>query len=68
MKYNSQHIIVFISVFFLFACKAKAQQELPTDKKATKETVSLYNNLKKLSSKGFMFGHQDDLAYGVNWR
>ncbi len=68
MKYKSQHIIVFISVFFLLACKAKAQQELPTDKKATKETVSLYNNLKKLSSKGFMFGHQDDLAYGVNWR
>ena len=68
MKYNSQYIIVFISVFFLLACRVNAQQELPTDKKATKETVRLYNNLKKLAAKGFMFGHQDDLAYGVNWK
>ncbi len=68
MKYNSQHISFFISVFFLLACQAKAQQELPSDKKASKETKALYNNLKKLTSKGFMFGHQDDLAYGVNWK
>ena len=37
---------------------------LPIDKKATKETVNLYNNLKKLLDKGIMFGHQDALAYG----
>jgi mannan endo-1,4-beta-mannosidase len=43
-------------------------KELPADKNATVQTVNLYNNLKKLSQKGFMFGHQDDLAYGVNWR
>lgn len=43
-------------------------KELPADKNATAQTVNLYNNLKKLSQKGFMFGHQDDLAYGVNWR
>src|SRR6187401_2729122 len=42
--------------------------ELPIDKKATKETVNLYNNLKKLLNKGIMFGHQDDLAYGVGWK
>jgi mannan endo-1,4-beta-mannosidase len=40
----------------------------PSDKLATKETVNLYKNLKKLLNKGVMFGHQDDLAYGVNWR
>jgi beta-mannanase len=43
-------------------------QVLPADKNATAETVSLYNNLPKLASKGFMFGHQDDLAYGVEWK
>jgi mannan endo-1,4-beta-mannosidase len=43
-------------------------KELPADKGATTATIALYNNLKKLSAKGFMFGHQDDLAYGVNWR
>lgn len=40
----------------------------PSDKLATKETVNLYKNLKKLLNKGVMFGHQDDLAYGVGWK
>ncbi len=44
------------------------ERELPADKKATKETIALYNNLKKLLNKGIMFGHQDDLAYGVGWK
>jgi Glycosyl hydrolase family 26 len=43
-------------------------QDYPCDKKASPETIHLYNNLKKLAGKGFMFGHQDDLAYGVNWK
>ena len=42
--------------------------ELPIDKQATKETVNLYKNLKKLLNKGIMFGHQDALAYGVGWK
>jgi hypothetical protein len=46
----------------------QAQESGPSDKLATKETANLYRNLKKLVKKGFMFGHQDDLAYGVNWR
>jgi mannan endo-1,4-beta-mannosidase len=40
----------------------------PADKEASRETVNLYNNLFKLAEKGFMFGHQDDLAYGVEWK
>ena len=42
--------------------------DLPLDKDATKQTVNLYHNLKKLEQKGIMFGHQDDLAYGVGWK
>ncbi|MDQ6843398.1 MAG: cellulase family glycosylhydrolase, partial [Bacteroidota bacterium] len=42
--------------------------ELPSDKNATKETAALYHNLKSLLLKGTMFGHQDDLAYGVGWK
>lgn len=38
------------------------------DTKATKETRYLLNNLHKQISKGIMFGHQDDLAYGVGWK
>ncbi|MBS1596831.1 MAG: beta-mannosidase [Bacteroidetes bacterium] len=43
-------------------------QNLPVDKKATTQTIHLYQNLKRLSGKGFLFGHQDDLAYGVGWK
>lgn len=39
-----------------------------SDKKATTETKSLYKELNILTQKGFLFGHQDDLAYGVKWK
>jgi mannan endo-1,4-beta-mannosidase len=38
------------------------------DNEATPETNNLYQNLFKLREKGILFGHQDDLAYGVNWK
>ncbi len=38
------------------------------DGNATSETVALYQNLKTISSQGYIFGHQDDDAYGVGWR
>lgn len=40
----------------------------PIDKNATRETVNQYHNLKKVLSKGILFGHQDDLAYGFGWK
>ncbi|MEO5996668.1 MAG: glycosyl hydrolase [Chitinophagaceae bacterium] len=46
----------------------QAAAYLPVDKNATSQTINLYHNLKKLVNKGVMFGHQDDLAYGVNWK
>jgi mannan endo-1,4-beta-mannosidase len=36
--------------------------------KSTVETVILYEKLTKLADKSILFGHQDDLAYGVNWK
>lgn len=58
---------------FLVACRAAPVHKTlvldgPVDKMATKETVNLYRNLKQLVNKGVMFGHQDDLAYGVGWK
>lgn len=35
--------------------------------KHTPETESLLSNLKKVSSKGIMFGHHDDTVYGIGW-
>lgn len=62
----------YIVVILVFACchQALRAQEvfIPCDANATKETKALYSNLKRTSQKGYLFGHQDDLAYGVNWR
>ncbi|MFL5581279.1 MAG: glycoside hydrolase family 26 protein [Gemmatimonadaceae bacterium] len=39
----------------------------PMDSRATSETRALFHNLRALARTGVMFGHQDDLAYGVTW-
>lgn len=61
-------IIIYCLIAILPGYACQAQADLPADKNATRETVQLYRNLKKLSQKGYLFGHQDDLAYGVEWR
>ena len=40
----------------------------PLDDKATQETINLYRNLHAWQGKSVLFGHQDALAYGVNWK
>jgi hypothetical protein len=68
VKNQAVRLLMFC-IILGFVCKTSAQKlDLPADKKATKETVQLYRNLKKLAVNGFLFGHQDDLAYGVNWK
>lgn len=58
--------LLFFLVIGSLSCSG--QDYLPADKEATTETRALYQNLKRLAEKGFMFGHQDDLAYGVTWK
>lgn len=41
--------------------------QTPIDKKATRKTKALLANLHRYSEDQIMFGHQDDLAYGVDW-
>jgi hypothetical protein len=48
--------------------EVNGQEGIPIDKGATRETINLYRNLRRVLNKGFMFGHQDDLAYGVGWK
>src|SRR5215216_7568366 len=60
------NLLFFVAIIVCY--HSAAQVHFPSDKQATKETIALYKNLKKLLNKGFMFGHQDDLAYGVNWK
>lgn len=61
MKYAT---LIILSIIFLDGI---AQTNMPADKHATPETINLYNNLMLLQHKGMMFGHQDDLAYGIGW-
>lgn len=49
------------------AINLQAQNGLPGDKAATRETRMLYGNMYKLVQTKVIFGHQDDLAYGVGW-
>jgi len=60
--------VFFLSTSFLFKEIDIYQQIKTVDKKATKETKALYQNLKKIKETGILFGHQDDLAYGVHWK
>lgn len=64
MKTN---VLLFISASLL-SISCKSQEIKLCDVEATKETKILFQNLNKLKEKGFMMGHQDALAYGVNWR
>jgi mannan endo-1,4-beta-mannosidase len=57
-KKNALLFIFIIAGHFLFA---------QIDKKATKETKNLYNNLKKISKEHILFGHQHALEYGHGW-
>jgi mannan endo-1,4-beta-mannosidase len=43
------------------------REPLPVDRRATPETRALFVNLRRLAGKAVLFGHQDDLAYGVQW-
>lgn len=66
-------IAILIASFFVgTGCSSKVQttntKSSLSDEKATPETKVLYNNLKKLTNTSILFGHQDDLAYGVNWK
>ncbi|HEY8935012.1 MAG TPA: glycosyl hydrolase [Cyclobacteriaceae bacterium] len=57
-----------IILFFLLTSSflsLTAQQLI--DKNATKETKRLYSNLNHLTQKGIMFGHHEDMAYGIDW-
>lgn len=58
--------LILLLAFVGWCTLANAQQ--PIDKAATKPTRALLANLHQIAKKGFMFGHQDDLAYGVHWK
>jgi len=69
-------VVAFYCCVFLFFSvslrhkDARAQSSHYTliNKNATDRTRALYENLQWYKGKRIMFGHQDDLAIGVNWK
>ena len=61
-----KNIFLLIS---LVICSGRLNAQTPSDKEATARTQHLYENLMTMMNNGnVMFGHQDDLAYGIGWR
>ena len=58
---------LLIALLLFAGMAAQAAKPVPSDPKATPETVKLYQKMLKLQFKGMMFGHQDDLPYGTTW-
>lgn len=61
-KLNLSLIIILLAL-----CSFGQKPPVPSDKKATKETVRLFQSLYELQKKGVIYGHQDDLMYGSKW-
>lgn len=60
----TKHILLLFITTLFFGQEGQCQ----IDSKATPETKNLYANLKRLAKTGTMFGHHEDLAYGVGWK
>ena len=71
MKFYIPNILWVYLLLWVVSCYGQLPEKKHhslSDKNATPETENLYQNLILLQEKGFLFGHQDDLAYGVKWR
>ena len=61
-------VIVAIVLMLVTACNTGESRKKDTaDQSATQETVSMLAGLKHAAGEGIMFGHQDDLSYGIGW-
>lgn len=74
LSYNVAWLPVCAMVL-LAACSTPSQESEraavhvdTVDPDATAETKALLYNLDQVRARATLFGHQDDLAYGVNWR
>ena len=63
-------IAITLAVSALAACSPSKKEKVTDDgsiSARTPETENLLAHLKKVSSRGFMFGHHDDTNYGIGW-
>jgi mannan endo-1,4-beta-mannosidase len=62
-------VIVPLTAFLILTACSNGPVKGPAtaDARASAETVKMLAGLKDEVNKGIMFGHQDDLAYGIGW-
>jgi hypothetical protein len=61
-------VMLTAAVMLLTACPSKQEKRpVSADPAASIETVNMLAGLKAATEKGIMFGHQDDLSYGIGW-
>ncbi len=60
-----QHTLFTVLVLFN---PFKVVSQILIDNQATTQTKNLYKNLFKNREKAVLFGHQDDLTSGINWK
>ena len=67
MNMKDLRLLTIASVMMAFAACGPTQKTRPSEETPvrTPETENLLANLKKVSSRGFMFGHHDDTNYGI---
>lgn len=63
-------LIIFLAGAVIFGAWAAFEKtESTSDKEVNQaESGALINRLEKLNGSGILFGHQDDLAYGIGWK
>ena len=56
---KKESILLYILIFLFCGCQKVSKQDTTREK--------LIYDLNEIQGKGILFGHQDDLAYGVGW-
>lgn len=69
-KIGLHSCIIIFGMLFIISCadknKSKANSNNTTE--STISSNSIVNKLNSIKGKGILFGHQDDLAYGIGWQ
>ncbi len=60
-------VLFYLSFYVVNVSAQRPNEPMLVDEKATRKTKALYLNLKAIGQSSVLFGHQDDLAYGVGW-
>ncbi len=69
LKINSIILLSGLLFFIVDGCTPVAEAPLSiTDKNADENVKKLYRFLETSDTLGIMFGHQDDLSYGIGWK